>query len=186
MGRTLSGIILATIAMYAWGMVYWGFSPIPYTAWKQTTNGDRAAGQALLANFPETGTYYVPGLYNPDEVIEELYEAGPVAFVHVTSREGRPRNEPTVLIKGFVLVLVVVTLIAALLRMAALPSYGRRVGLVVVSGLAAVVMIDLGDVVWWYLPWNWMLMQGLYNLSAWIIAGLILSAFIRPPPLGDV
>lgn len=44
MGRHVLGVTVATIAMYAWGMVYWGFSPIPYTAWKQTTNGDRAAG----------------------------------------------------------------------------------------------------------------------------------------------
>ena len=180
MARTILGITLATLALYVWGMLYWGFNPLPYTSWGRVAD-DEAAGRALLEHFPASGTYYVPGLYNDDDTIARLHEQGPVAFVHVTAREGRPRNEPTVLVKGFVLDAAVVTLIAILLRLAApaAPRYGQRLPLALVAGLAGVVLIDLGDTVWWYLALDWKLYQAAYDLSAWAVAGSVLAAFVR-------
>ena len=40
-------VLLATLAMYVWGFLYWGVNPLPYTTWMQTTD-DVAAGKALL------------------------------------------------------------------------------------------------------------------------------------------
>ncbi len=54
MKRLSLGVVLATLAVYAWGMLYWGFNPLPYAAW-QRTNDDVAAGQALLEQFPRSG-----------------------------------------------------------------------------------------------------------------------------------
>lgn len=177
----VTGIVLATLALYAWGMIYWGANPLPYTSWKRVVD-DRAAQSVLREQFPETGTYYLPGMYNDAATISELHRAGPVAFVHITAHDGRPPNEPGVLVKGFLLDLAVVILIALLMRQAlpALPSYGARLRLAALAGLAGVVLIDLGDAVWWYLPLEWKLHQALYDLSAWVVAGAVLAHFVRP------
>ncbi len=117
---------MATLAVYAWGMLYWGLNPLPYTAWQRTAD-DAAAGQALRDHFPRSGTYYLPGLYNDSETLTRLHESGPVAFIHITAREGRPEMDPGIFVKGFVLNLVVVGVIALLLQMA-LPALSRSAG----------------------------------------------------------
>ena len=72
MKRCVIGIILATLAMYVWGFLYWGgANPFPYKAWKQTPD-DVAAGKALLEHFPETGTYHMPGM-NHDRYGDETF-----------------------------------------------------------------------------------------------------------------
>ena len=179
MGRFLLGVALATLALYGWGMLYWGFNPLPYTVWQRTPD-DAAAGQALREHFPADGTYYLPGLYNDPATLARLHESGPVAFVHITAALGRPQNDTRVLVAGFLLDLFVVVLLALLLRRASLHHHGARVVLVLLAGSAAVVLIDAGDAVWWYLPWPWKMQQAVYDWSAFAVAGLVLAAFVRP------
>ena len=159
MKRQIIGVVLATVAVYMWGFLYWGASTIPYSAW-QSTNDDAAAGKALLEHFPVSGTYYVPGMYNDEETRTKLSDAGPAAFVHI-QREGRPVVDPSIMLNGFLLTLVTVCLISVLLKKAlpALASYTERVGFVALAGLTAVVMIDFGDAVWWKIPWGWKIYQ---------------------------
>ena len=180
MKRQIIGVVLATLAVYMWGFLYWGASTIPYSAW-QATNDDAAAGKALLEHFPVSGTYYVPGMYVDEATRNKLSEAGPVAFVHI-QREGRPVMDPSIMLNGFLLTLVTAFLISVLLKRAlpALASYTDRVAFVALVGLTAVVMIDFGDAVWWQTPWGWKIYQILYDLVAWVIAGLVLGKFIRP------
>ena len=178
MQRLGLGIVLATLAGYLWGMLYWGFNPLPYTAWK-TSRDDVAAGRALLEFFPESGTYYVPGLHHDDAKIERLYEAGPVGFVHLTSREGRSRTDPRPMWQGFLLIGVTCSLLALLLRLgrAALPSYGSRVAACGLVGALAAISIDIGDSVWWFIPLEWKLHQAVYDFSAFVVPGLVLARF---------
>ena len=49
------GIVLAAVAIFFWGFLYWGLNPLPSGSWKQT-NDDVAAGKALLEHFPESGS----------------------------------------------------------------------------------------------------------------------------------
>ena len=98
MKRIVPGILLATIAAYFLGFLYWGLNPLPYSVWKRT-NDDQAAQQALREHFPESGTYYLPGMYNDEETLSRLSEAGPVGFVHI-SLEGRPVVQPETMMKG--------------------------------------------------------------------------------------
>ncbi len=175
------GIVLAAVAIFFWGFLYWGMNPLPSSSWKQTKD-DVAAGKALLEHFPESGTYYLPGRYNDEETWMKLHAAGPVAFIHLTAREGRPLHDWGIMIRGFLLYLVVVTLIALLLQKVspALPSYADRVKFAALVGLAAAVMIDFGDVVWWYIPWEWKIHQAVYTVTTWTIAGLVLAKFVKP------
>ena len=181
MGRMVLGIVLASIVMFFWGFLFWGINPYAYHAWRPVEDHETAAA-ALLRQFSERGTYYVPEMIEDRELLESRFEAGPLAFVHMIDVDGRPMFDPTIMLQGFVLNTVVIMLIALFLHQAlpALPTYGRRFGHAGLAGLAAVVFIDCGDAVWWQIPWDWKLMQASYDLSAWIVAAAVLSAFIRP------
>ena len=185
MRSTAIGVLLGSLAMFAWGMLYWGANPAPYTAWQQTRD-DAAAGRAILQHFPVSGTYYLPGLDNDAETRTKLHEHGPVAFVHVTARNGRPEMDPGIFVKGFGHNLAVVLLLAWLMHLAgpALPGYRDRVKLAAVAGLLAALLVDMGDVVWWYLPLQWKLHQALYSFTALLVPGLVLARFVRPAERG--
>ncbi len=185
MKRLLLGIVLATLAMFAWGMLYWGANPLPYTTWKHATD-DVAAGKALLAYFPENGTYYVPSMDHDKATLTRLMAQGPVAFVHMLRREGRQLMDPSIMVKGLFLYLVVSWLLALLLRTAApaLPTYGGRVKLALLAALVAVLMIDVGDAVWWYVSIAWKLQLAVYDLTALAIGGLVLARFTGPAVRG--
>lgn len=174
------GVAAATVAVYMWGFLYWGATMIPYGPLKPSA-GDEAAQQALLEHFPETGSYVVPGMHNETETLTRLYEAGPIAFVHI-QREGHPMEDPSLLIQGFLFTIVVTFLISALMKKAlpALPTYGDRVVFAALAGLTAVVMIDIGDTVWWRTDLTWKLSQAFYGLMVWVIAGAVLAKFIQP------
>ena len=140
-----------------------------------------AAGKALLDLLPTSGTYYIPSPRHDADTLSGLFEAGPIAFIHF-HRQGRPQHDPTIMIKGFFLDLGVVILLAALLRTAApaLPTFTAHLKFLTLVALTATVLIDLGDIVWWTLPWPWKLHQAAYNLTAILIPGLVLARFIRP------
>ena len=59
MVRTILRVLLAAVAMYFWGFLFWGINPVPYQSWQQAD--DDAAQAALRELFPTAGTYYVPG-----------------------------------------------------------------------------------------------------------------------------
>jgi hypothetical protein len=186
MKRTIIGVAISAVVLYVWGFLYWGLGPYRTMVWKQAKDkDDGAAGQALLEHFPENGTYYVPGFGHDQATIEGLFESGPVAFVHMLSTDGRPMADPSIMIQGFLLNLVVIVLVAVLLRRvcSALPTYFDRVKFVALVGLTAALLIDVGGAVWWQIDWSWKLYQALYDFSAWLVIGAILAKFIEPEPL---
>ena len=180
MTKQLIGVVLATVAIFLWGFVYWGLMSAPYAPLK-ATNGDAAAQQALLEHFPSTGMYLIPGAYNAPEDAARMFAEGPSAMVNFV-REGHPMEDPAMMGQGFVLNLVVVLLLAVLMKRAlpALPSYRERVVFAALVGLTAVVMINLGDAVWWRYPVSWKISQALYGFVSFTLAGAILAKFIRP------
>jgi hypothetical protein len=181
--RTVLGVAIACVALYLLGFAFWGFGPYRTLIWKQPSS-PRDAATALRTHFPANGTYYIPPFGQDAELVEQGFRDGPVAMVHMIAVGGRPSFAPAVMAIGFVLNLIVVTLIAMLLSRAApaLPTYGRRFGFVLLAGLAATILIDGGDIVWWMIDWRWKLYQAFYDFSFWAIAGAILAKFIAPAP----
>jgi hypothetical protein len=181
MGRTILGIVLAALAVFFWGFVYRGLSPLPYTSWKHT-NGDEAAQAALLEHFPENGTYHVLSPTHDETTLTQLYTKGPVAFVHVTSQPGRPLHDMSPMIKGLLLYILVAAALTPLLGLIPLSLDGIRNQIKIsgLMGLVAALLIDLGDVVWWYLSLEWKLHTGIYHMTSWMIMTVVLCQFILP------
>lgn len=162
------------------GFAYWGASTVPYATWQQAPD-DRAAGAALLAHFPESGVYYVPGNAHAMEERNQLFEQGPTGFV-ILDRDGRPAFDTAIMAGGFVLNGVVVALLALLLRLTlpAAPGYGQRLLVATTAGAIGVLLINFGDIVWWAIPAPWVIAQAAYNFAGVVLAGAILAWFVRP------
>ena len=184
MSATIRGIVVASIAVFLWGFLYWGANPVPYMAWEQAPD-DRAAGQALLEHFPESGVYYLPGNGNPPELRAALYESGPTGFV-IIDRNGRPEMDPSIMMQGFALNVLIICLLAGLLHVtaSATPSWGERFRVTLLAGAVAVTLVDFGHAVWWLIPWPWVLAQAFYDFTAVALMGAILAYFIRDPAEG--
>jgi hypothetical protein len=185
MTKLTLGTILATVALFVWGAVFW-MNPLPYT-YLERTSDDAQAGQALLAHFPRTGTYILPGPHHEEATLKRLHEAGPLAMVHVV-KQGRPLMAGSTFALGFLQELVVVMLIGALLHLArnSLTRYVARVRFVTVAGIAAAVFSDFGAPIWWNHPWPFHLVSAIYAVTGWFVVGLVLAAFIRPRPVAAV
>ena len=179
MKRTVIGCLLATVAMYVWGAVFW-MSPLPKKVILNPAN-DIEAGKSLLQHFPSTGTYSVPSMSGDQQTMEQRFKAGPIATVHI-QREGSEMMPPRMMILGFVHDLVTIILIAWLLSKAlpGLGGYCSRVTFVTVAGLAAGFFTNVGASIWMFVPGAFPLLNTGYVLSAWLVAGLVLAAFIKP------
>ncbi len=179
-GRVLLGVVLGAVALFMWGFVFWGLLPVPTSIFRSFTD-DAIMAEALKSNAAEPGVYTVPdasliGRDAPEYT--RRHESGPVAmvFIHPGGLSVMP---PGMMAKGFLNMLASVFLMAVLLRMAApaLETYSRRVGFVFLTGLVAVVYIDLGQPVWWRHTWDYWLANGLYHAVGALIVGLILARF---------
>ncbi len=175
-----AGSLLAAVAMFIFGAIYWS-SPIMGVGSKSIADDESVQG-LLRQAFPETGIYWVPGtdLYTQDpERYTSLHEAGPMAMINIVQDPGPPMAAET-FVAGFIHEWVVCFLIGLLLMKAApaLPGYGSRVGFVFFAGLVMALFVNLGAVIWWRMPLAFQLADGLYNVVAWLLAGLVLARFM--------
>jgi hypothetical protein len=184
MKRMIIGVAIAAVVLYVWGFLWWGLGPYPWRIWQQPVD-EAAARSALKEQFPENGPYFIPAYTEDTEAAEQAYAAGPVAFVHMLHVEGRSIMDAGIMVRGFLNNVVAIVLIALVLRKAApaLPSWGRRARFVALVGLAATVLTEIGDAVWWEIDWNWKIYQAAYFMGFWMIAGIILAVFVKSEPL---
>ncbi|MFT5445499.1 MAG: hypothetical protein ACI9DC_000660 [Gammaproteobacteria bacterium] len=182
--RAMVGISAAAFAVYIWGFVFWGASGLPYGAWKKVDN-EVAVGQVLKEHFPTAGVYAIPGYGADEKDTAQRFENGPVAFVYMTARDGRPMMDPSIMIGGLVLYFAVSAVMFALLKVANVDPYRRRVGLCMLVGVAGALAITLGDVVWWQHDSGWKGWQAFYDVSSFLILGLVISAFTAPDGEND-
>ena len=76
-------------------------------------------------------------------------------------------------------------LIGLMLRMTwtALPSYGARVGLIALAGLATAIWSEVSAPIWWMHPWGYHVLNFIYAVVAWTILGAIMARFSMPSDL---
>lgn len=186
MRRLVSGSLLAAVATFIFGAVFWTL-PLPYQA-LQSVPEDRVAVALLSQVFPETGLYMLP---DPDlasadpEAYARMHREGPVVMANVVHGAGEPM-QASVFAAGFAHQFATCFLIALLLSIAApaLPGVGQRAAFVALAGFAAAFFIDMGAVVWWRMPLGWQLYALLHDTLAWAIAGLVLARFVGPADRG--
>ena len=182
MKRLLIGLVLATVAVYSWGAFFW-YGPGTAALYTQIPD-ERALAEDLLAQLRGSATYRIP--WDPNDVdatMDRLHE-GPVATIHF-QREGVEPGNLGMPVLGFFHVLVSVGIFAGVLRMVAggLPRYADRARFTVLVAAALAVFANLDGPIWWQEAWGFHLTHAIYDFSSWLIAGLILSAFVPPEPI---
>ena len=178
MQKTVIGILATTLVIFIWGYIYWGLSPLPYSALHKTTD-DAAAQQALDRHFPESGAYMIPHRDHDEAMAMKLTERGPVGFVHIRHHVSPRENMVKTMILGAVLTLVIVALLAGFFHVAKAREFRDFTWLSMTAGAVAVVAIHVGDMVWWQMAVGWKFWMLLYDFSVWIIAGHLLGIFMK-------
>lgn len=179
--RTLLGSLLAAIAMFVWGFLFWGL-PIVQPI-DSGLDGEKAQA-ALSGLLSRDGVYVFPEPPGQEmtEAWSALHRRGPLGMIFYRAAGAEPMA-PTVFLLGFAHNLITCLLIALLLGKAssALAAYGSRVGFVALAGLAATIWGHAGDPIWLYHPWRFHLLAMAYDLVAWLLVGAILARFVRDP-----
>jgi len=181
MGKLLLASLVAALAMMAWAFLFWT-TPIAGNLFGHPGPAEDLLRSALAA-LPESGAYFVPDMPEGGdmEAWKARHRAGPIAHLHVIKGGAEPMP-PTQYVWGLLHMLVTALILAFMLRMAlpVLDGYAARVGFVVLAGLAAAVWGQLGQPIWFLHGWGYHILYALYDWISWLLAGLVLGAFIKP------
>ncbi|HAB19341.1 MAG TPA: hypothetical protein DCE44_23290 [Verrucomicrobiales bacterium] len=180
MKRFLLGSFVAALVLFAFGAAFWT-CPIPYAYVEKPSTADGSLGAALREHLPNDGLYLVPGIHADPSVTLDQYQRGPVATIHYR-RDGVTPMAPEALVAGFFHGWITTAFLAIMLRLAALPRYGQRLMLVTLAGLAAANYMKLSDGIYWYQPWPWLVLNAAYDAAAFLVAGSVLAAIVKPLP----
>lgn len=155
------GILLTAIVLFVFGFLYWSVNPLPDKA-LDTVPDSAAAAVAIGEQFPESGMYNV-------------MQSGLWATV-IVNHEATEEVDPWVMLYGFIHYLVIVILLAVVLQNGApVASHVRRA---FIMGLAAVILVEGSDIIWWGYTWGWKLWGAAYHILVFVIGALLLSKFL--------
>jgi hypothetical protein len=187
MVRVILAVVLAACVQFAWGFAFYG----PLAALDYTTTrapDEPALAEALRSALPDSGTYFVPmcpGCHASEEKardFEKRHAEGPIVQIHYRKDGLSMAQMPVVMGTGFGHTLLTALLAAFLLRMAlpGLSCYFSRVVFVLGLGVFAAVATRLGDMIWLHHAWPFPLGQMVFLTTAWLFAGAVMGAIIRP------
>jgi len=181
--RLILGAIAVTVVSWVWSVGFYVLSPVPYWTMSQTPD-DRAAGAALLENFPESGTYILPGRYSSKEVRTELRTNGPVATVYL-NRQGTPQSSPLKAVLGTLQGFVIgLTLGVAMLMLNRYTTkYWNHVAICSTVGLAYSAYPRVADIVFSDFPPGYQWMMIFSDFVSFLLMIMVMAWFTRPRPV---
>jgi len=186
--RIALGAILGALVLFVWSALAWMVIPWPGEPLRGFTNED-AVVQTIKANVPRSGNYLLPmEVKRTSGMTDEQYRTalqnaenrmiqGPMIFASV-------RLEPMgsmarYMVIGFITDVIAVLLACILLLQTNAASYPARVGFVAGLGILIFVGGHLDEWNWWGFSNAYMLMQFGVIVIGWILAGLVISVFVR-------
>jgi hypothetical protein len=177
-----AGAVIAAMAMYVWGFVFWSVLPQPQQVAGRAARDEATLRSALRDTLPEAGVYFVPH-FDPEDTdgFAQRHQEGPLATIHFQPT-GQPPLRLAVLASGFLHFFVCALGMGALLRLfAGARGYALRAFFVAAVGLLGAVSAHLAAPIWFLQPWPFHLLNTVYMAGEWIIAGLVLAAFVKSP-----
>ncbi|MDE0178232.1 MAG: hypothetical protein OXP36_06505 [Gammaproteobacteria bacterium] len=163
--KTSFGILVTAIVLFVFGFLYWAANPLPNQALNTVPDAD-AAASAVAEQFPETGMY-------------SFMQSGIGATV-IVNHGASEEVDLLVMVYGFIHYLLIAAVLAVVLRTGApLSAHVRRA---FILGLAAVVVVEGSDIIWWGYTWGWKLWSAAYLVLVFVIGALVLSKFLPRDP----
>ena len=181
MAKTLLGGVIAGVAMFCIGFIFWG-TPLSQIAFKRIEQPQSAAiQQALAENLTATGTgtYVIP--MTGSAAGDILHARGPVAMVHFNS-SGFPVVDSASLGSGFFLAIVTGVIIALALGAvgARVPDFFSRARIAVLFALAATLYIEIGQPIFNHFGFGYWFYLFLSDFIGLAVAGLIIARWFLP------
>jgi len=173
--------VLAALAMFFWGFLYWGVLNLPYKSLGQVQD-ESGTALALGQLFPKSGAYLLPSPMVGEAKAAELMQRGPIAQVFIVKESMKPMD-PAILVQGFGHMLIIAFFLVAVLSGLTKSLETWRCRVMFCAGIGLLVAIcKLGDAIWWHHPWSWSLVVAVYHMLMFTIAGLVLAKFVPPKP----
>lgn len=177
MARVIIGALVATIAMFFIGFIFFA-TPLAKLGIANIEDPQAAAvQQALAASLPRTGTYQVPGTDTPAQT--NMYSRGPIATIHYNT-DGFAATDGASIAKGLVLNFLVALLIgAALIGIdRRVPDLGSRARVAVIIAVAATAYTRLGEPIHWHHDWGHFIYLFVADALTLAAAGVIVAWFL--------
>ncbi|HXZ67072.1 MAG TPA: hypothetical protein VEH07_00630 [Alphaproteobacteria bacterium] len=174
--RILIAGILGGIAMFVWASLAHTVLGLGQVGVKTVTNEQALLTEIKQATGDKSGLYLFP--YVSEKSSAAMSSPGASGFL-VYSTGGFSMN-PSTLGREASLETVQSLIAALLLAWAAIAGYWRRVGFVLFAGLAVALSTSGSYWVWYNFPTDYTLGYILTDLIRYLVAGLVLAAFLRP------
>lgn len=180
MKKLILGSVLAAVAMFFWGFLYWAAFPFTYRIMAPAPN-EQALAKSIGDALPASGVYMLPHPKGGSEdVVAKRFQAGPLVQINI-QKQGTAPVQGSVFFWGFVHMLVSCFLMALVLRLAApaLPSFATRLQAAALAGVAAACYSNLGKPIWWHQTWDYHLLNFGFDLGSWLLAAVVLAWFVK-------
>lgn len=179
MARMVIGALLAAVAMFFIGFVFFGPLGLNHIATGSVGDAQAAAiQQSLSANLPNTGTFLVPSPESsPPQTV--MYGQGPIATIHYNTA-GFAAMDTQALGIGFVFDFVIALLIGiALLGInGRVPDFGSKARVAIIIAVAGAAFTHLGEPIYFHHDWPHFIYLFVADGLMLAAAGLIIAWFL--------
>jgi multisubunit Na+/H+ antiporter MnhF subunit len=183
MVRIVIAGVVGGLVVFCWGAVTHMVLPLGMAGvGYEKLETEDAVLAALKAGLPRSGMYFVPGMDSSIENEQQRMEAVEAKSAHgsamvIYHSTGGPRMGGRLLAIEY-LTNMLCALIAALVLADSRARYGVRVLLVTLLGLFAWLEVEGSYWNWYGFPDAYTGAQGVIAVSGWLLAGLVIAAFV--------
>ncbi len=185
--RVLIASALASVAIFFWGFLYWTVIPHPSFTYKNLKQSQLDQFDKTLAGL-DRGTYLNPRMrpYEGESTEESMERIESQAFYMISIvPKGVPPMPPVTFLQAFVHGFASAAILGVLLSMLrnSFCCYSHRLFFVFMIGLFATIWIDSGESIWWFRSCGVTVWHCIYHIGAWLLAGAVMAAIIKPANL---
>ncbi len=179
----LAAPISGALTLTVWGMLFWGLLYDYVGVFQNLPPEMEQAAQSFATADIETGTYFYPWPRNTSEAIEvwlEKHRSGPFFKISYVQQGVDPQT-PGKILGGVGLYLLVALLATALLRLSGIDprAVAKSATLILFGGAMGTLLIQVGDPIWFHLPWDYVLGNLVFELVAWTVLGLTVAWVLK-------
>ena len=158
---------------WLWMIVSWTILPW-HCGVMETFPNEKAAVEAISSQTRASGVYTYPSL------CAESKSTSKTKIFLAINKTGENGGMMIPLIISLITYFIGGLIVALIIMQMASSTYGWKLFATAMIGLAIGVMSMLPAWNWWGIPFNYSLLMIVDNLIAWLLAGLVIAAFIHP------
>ena len=182
MKKVILAALASTAVLLIWGITYWQIIYELLKIYNTSPDAEKVA-ELLQESGTATGTYFYPWPRNTDETFQQFvtkHAHGPF-FKLSYIREGVNPQTPKKMIGGILHYLSVTFLAALIIHLIGPDKIGfrKKVLILFLAGSIGTIFIQLGDPIWFHLPWDYSLGILVYELVSWLIIGIMTALIMK-------